>query len=229
MKVLFFDTETNQFDSKNTNVNQDVELLPRIVQFSYIIYDFSKKGGRTCKVVDDIIKLPQNVEITQECTDIHGITKKISLEKGIPIEHVLMNFLYDVNTVDFIVGHNLEFDLKMVLVELQRLVNSNKNNVDNMNYYLEKMNKLKTYENYYCTMKESTEICKIVRSNSRGEYFKFPNLKELHEHCFKTTPTNLHNSLNDVAVGLRCFGYLEYSQDICLEDSVIHDLVKKLL
>lgn len=233
MKVLFFDTETNQFLPRNIDslsIN-DVDLLPRIVQFSYIIYDFKKNMSRTCKVVDHIVKLPEKIGITQECVDIHRITKEMSVEKGIPIEHVMINFLYDIENVDFILGHNLEFDLKMVQFELQRLVNFNKkeNDMNKVNYYLENMAKLRNYENYYCTMRENTEVCKIVRENSRGEYFKFPSLTELHEFCFKSSPENLHNSLNDVAIGLRCFGYLEYSRDICQEDSTIRELVQKLL
>jgi len=233
MKVLFFDTETNQFLPRNIDSLSvdDVDILPRIVQFSYIIYDFKKNTSRTCKVVDHIVKLPEKIGITQECVDIHRITKEMSVERGIPIEHVMMNFLYDIESVDFILGHNLEFDLKMVQFELQRLVNFNKkeNDMNQVNYYLEKMSKLRNYENYYCTMRENTELCKIVRENSRGEYFKFPSLTELHEFCFKSSPENLHNSLNDVAVGLRCFGFLEYSRDICQEDSTIRDLIQKLL
>jgi DNA polymerase III epsilon subunit-like protein len=230
MKVLFFDTETNQYAPKNmdsislSNVNN----LPYIVQFSYIIYEFTKKGGRTCKVVDHIIKLPEEIGITQDCTNCHGITKQMSTEKGIPVEHVIMNFLYDIESVDFILGHNLEFDLKMAFVEIQRLVNSSKT-ASQSNYYLEKMSYLQKYENYYCSMKESVEICKLERENSRGKYLKFPSLTELHEFCFQSKPENLHNSLNDVAVGLRCFGFLEYSRDICEEDAVIRELIQKLL
>ena len=235
MKVLFFDTETNQFCPKNMNETSlqdvNVNILPHIVQFSYIIYEFSKKNGRTCKIVDHIIKLPEKIGITQECTDIHGITKKMSLEKGIPVDHVIMNFLYDFESVDFVIGHNLEFDLKMVLIELQRIVKFNKNIGDTkmVDYYLDKIHKLTNYENYYCTMKESIELCKIERENSRGKYFKFPTLTELHEFCFSSSPSNLHNSLNDVAVGLRCFGKLEYSRDICEEDSAIRELIQKLV
>lgn len=230
MKVLFFDTETSCFYPKNDNLKtlNNINIFPNIVQFSYIIYEFQQNSGRTCKVVDNIVKIPEKIEITTECTKVHGITKEISIEKGVPIEHIMMNFLHDIENVDFILGHNLEFDLKMAIIEMERIIASSKN-IKNVNYYLNKLEFIKKYENYYCTMKESTEICKIVKTNSRGKYFKFPSLTELHEFCFKSTPKNLHNSLNDVAVGLRCFGYLEFNRDICEEDEIICNLLNKLL
>lgn len=226
MKALFFDTETSCFYPKKTKL---VDLdFPYIVQFSYIIYQFEENNGRTCKVVDNIVKIPENVEITPECIQVHGITKEISRERGIPIEHIIINFLHDVENVDFIIGHNLEFDLQMTLVEIERIIKTSKN-IKNKNYYLNKSELLKKYENYYCTMKESTNICKLVKMNSRGEYFKFPSLAELHEFCFKSTPNNLHNSLNDVAVGLRCFGHLEFNRDIRKDDEIISNLLEKVL
>ena len=45
--------------------------------------------------------------------------------------------------------------------------------------------------------------------------YKNPKQSELHQHLFGTTPVNLHNSLNDVLVCLRCFIMLQFKRDVC--------------
>lgn len=83
----------------------------------------------------------------------------------------------------------------------------------------------------YCTMRASIELCSIMtdytpreatttvigpnefgvithtRSSSAKpkQFKKFPRLSELHETLFGNTPENLHNSLIDVLVCMRCF------------------------
>lgn len=66
----------------------------------------------------------------------------------------------------------------------------------------------------FCTMQESLELCHLVRANSKGNYLKFPKLEEMHHYLFGTTPKNLHNSMNDVYVCLRCFHRLRYGEDL---------------
>ncbi len=67
-------------------------------------------------------------------------------------------------------------------------------------------------------MQESIDLCAIKRLNRSGEeYNKFPTLSELHEKLFGTTPKNLHNSLIDILITLRCFMQLKWKKDL-LED-----------
>jgi hypothetical protein len=48
-------------------------------------------------------------------------------------------------------------------------------------------------------------------------YLKYPKLIELHEKLFNVTPNNLHNSLNDILVTLRCYMKLKFNVDL-MED-----------
>ena len=65
----------------------------------------------------------------------------------------------------------------------------------------------------YCTMKNSTDICKIEKISQGGEkYFKFPTLSELYLNLFQEIPKNTHNSFVDVLLCLRC--YLKINNDI---------------
>ena len=74
-------------------------------------------------------------------------------------------------------------------------------------------------------MQESVDVCAIQIMNRKGTLFnKFPKLIELHEKLFSTPPKNLHNSLNDVLVCLRCFYKLKFNQDILELNETIKNL-----
>ena len=53
-----------------------------------------------------------------------------------------------------------------------------------------------------------------ISPTSGKKVLKVPKLLELHQKLFKTTPLNLHNSLIDIYVCLRCYYKLEYDVDI---------------
>ena len=52
----------------------------------------------------------------------HGITNEISLLKGQPIASILKQYFDDIQTVDLIVAHNINFDSSMIKIELLRLI-----------------------------------------------------------------------------------------------------------
>jgi len=71
----------------------------------------------------------------------------------------------------------------------------------------------------FCTMRVGRKVCQIERLDKKGKvYFKPPKLVELYEHLFGqgSAPTNLHNSLMDAYVCLRCFVKLRFKFDMRL-------------
>jgi len=227
MKVLVFDTETSGL-SKTKIINlSTIHLWPFIVQFSYIIFDTD-----TCSIVkmyDNIIKLkPYNV-ISEESSKIHGITNEISLNKGVDIQEVLFEFCSDIDEVDLMVAHNINFDLPLIKVELLRCM---QNNIDTNDIYQSLKDNFETILNKkekYCTMENSIHLCKIERENSRGKYLKFPTLTELHVYLFNVTPCNLHNSLNDILITLRCYMKMKHDIDVIEKDNTIRYMILLLL
>jgi DNA polymerase III epsilon subunit-like protein len=209
MRVLVFDTETTGLP-KSKNISPDsLHLWPHIVQFSYVIYD--TEVNDIVETSDSIVKINDDVFIPEEVIKIHGITNEISKNNGINIIFVLHNFFGHLKTVDLLVGHNLSFDINMVKVELNRLIVENGTSI----IHRWNLDLLTNFENIYCTMKESIELCNIQLVNRFGKpYFKFPKLLELHTKLFETTPYNLHNSFNDILVTLRCFMKLKYNIDL---------------
>ena len=132
MLILVFDTETTGLP-KTKIINKDVlHLWPYIVQFSYIIFDTELKT--LIKMKDCIIRIPDFINISEDNSKIHGITNDISFSKGVNIVDVLNEFFVDFSGVDYIVGHNVSFDLNMIRAELNRLI-VNASNVEQVSEF----------------------------------------------------------------------------------------------
>jgi len=215
MKVLIFDTETTGLP-KSRVINQDtLHLWPHIVQLSYIMYDDDTND--IIVMEDNIIKTASDVVISEDSTAIHGITRDISQTRGINLDNALNGFFDALKKADVLVGHNVSFDINIVDVELLRMIYDSPPEISAKELTLikTKLFLLRNYKNIYCTMQNSIELCaiKVVGKTGR-EYNKFPRLNELHQKLFDTTPNNLHNSLNDILVTLRCYAMMTLNKDI---------------
>ena len=223
MRTLVFDSETTGLSKTQIISPSTIHLWPHVVQFSYIVFDM--ESNEIVKIKDSIIKVPDGFTITEENAKIHGITTEISLAKGVDLLPVLEEFFADFDTADHVVGHNVSFDINMIKAELQRLIINNFNT--KLEEYLTKMN---TSTKFYCTMQETIELCAIEMKDKYGRpYKKFPKLVELYQKMFGVTPKNLHNSLNDVIVCLRCFIKLKYEIDIVEHSEEVKQMIKDYL
>ena len=208
MKVICIDTETTGLPKKrNASITDDANW-PYAVQISWMILDDDK----IVKTSDFIINI--NGSIPEESTAIHGITNEIMNEKGVSIHGVLEELCNDCKEVQLMVAHNLEFDKKIIMVELYR------------NGFYQEYNDLR-YSKFIevCTMKAGKDLCKIEKKDRFGNmYYKWPQLSELYEKLFETTPKNLHNSLVDMCACLRCFYKMRFGQDIVESNESFKDL-----
>jgi DNA polymerase III epsilon subunit-like protein len=157
------------------------------------------------------------VEISQESAAIHGITNEISKSGGVDLNQVLSGFFGALKNVDILVGHNISFDINVVVVELLRIIYNQSNTVpaDELLSYKTYLHMLNNYQNIHCTMQNSIDMCgiKVMGKNGR-EYNKFPKLSELHQKLFGSVPNNLHNSLNDILITLRCYIMITLKMDV---------------
>lgn len=213
MKILVFDTETTGLPKTKFISPSTLDQWPYIVQFSFIIYDSSLNDIVESK--DNIIKLPENVLIPEESTKIHNITNELSQKSGLQINKILNVFFDHLRNVDRLVGHNIEFDLNMIKVEISRIINENQVTSEQLKSYKYNLHFLNNYKNISCTLKDSIKFCNIQVINKSGKpYLKYPKLIELHNKLFNETPKNLHNSFNDILVTLRCFMKLKHNIDL---------------
>lgn len=215
MKVLVFDTETTGLPIGRNPSIFDHDKWPFIVQLSYILFD--PADNKILKMVDRIINIPNNVEISPESIQIHGITREIMNEKGIPIKEALEEFNFYFNQSEIVCGHNISFDKRMMFVE------TNRNHVQQ--YFTH--NGERKLE--YCTMKNGIDLCKIEKTKVNGEkYFKYPTLSELHNNLFNKNPNGVHNALADVLICLRCYHKMQYDHDLISNNQDINNLFSEM-
>lgn len=215
MKVLVFDTETSGLPEKEASI-YDKSKWPYIVQLSYILYDLS---NNTSLIKNNYIKLDESVTISQESFNIHNISREILNEQGINIVDALKEFNECLKICDIVVGHNISFDKRLIFVECFR------HNITQ--YFTQFINNQKIHKTEFCTMKNTTQFCKLERlSKTNQVYNKMPKLSELYLILFpnEPLPKDLHNSLVDVAITLRCYVKYVYNSDIV----EVNDALKEL-
>lgn len=181
-RYLFFDTETTGLPRSQSASTKDSNAWPHIVQLSWILSD---KEGHIIGKHNYIIR-PDGFEIPFTASHVHGITHEIALEKGVPLNEALYVFLKDVDSTDYLVGHNLDFDCKMISAELNRL--------DAEDILVKKVHR--------DTMKESAEYY-----GEKGNYgnYKWPKLQDLYKRLFGVEFANAHDSSSDVEATYKCF------------------------
>jgi DNA polymerase III epsilon subunit-like protein len=204
MRILVFDTETTGLPKRYSGSLYDFENWPYVVQLSMLLYDLDLQ--RTIAIHDFIIKLPDGIHITEDSTNIHGITDEISKTKGVDIKDALLQMSICLDSAHQLVAHNIDFDRNMIAVECNRIGYPN---ILRIKPFIE-----------YCTMQHSIELCnlKMISRRTNREMVKFPKLIELYQKLFNETPNNLHNSLTDVLVCFRCYHKLTQGNDVLNTD-----------
>jgi len=188
---LFFDTETTGLPKSWKAPVSDTGNWPHIVQIAWALFD---DGGKQLAFQDHIIK-PEGFVIPESATAIHGISTEKALQEGRLGAEVLKDFSGAVQNAERLVAHNLDFDEKMVRVELLRL------GMPDVFGTIQKI----------CTMKASTKYCKIP-----GPYGdKWPKLSELHIKLFEVDFEDQHNAASDVLCCAKCFFELRRRAVIC--------------
>jgi DNA polymerase III epsilon subunit-like protein len=207
MKVLVFDTETTGLPIDRNAPPTQTEKWPHIVQIGFVLYE--TETGEVISYRDDIIKIGNSVELTDESVEIHKITREITKDKGVSLRESIGKFNEALCEAHVIVAHNLEFDKKMIMVECIRLGENNYFNINGVP------------RPEFCTMQRSIDICKIEKVNPRTgkTYFKWPRLSELYEHLFCETPKGCHNAVADVIFCLRCYVKIKFGRDIFINAS----------
>ena len=180
---LIFDTETTGLPKNYKAPISDVDNWPRVIQMAWQLHD---DKGKLIKRKDFIVK-PDGFDIPYGSEKIHGISTELAIEKGVSLQSVLEEFRSDVSLSNFVVGHNVDFDIKVVGCEYYRL------NQDTPM----KGNVLDT-----CT-EETANLLKL--KGGRGGKYKLPTLSELYIFLFNEEFAEAHNATADVEATSRAF------------------------
>ena len=180
-RIVFFDTETTGVPLNYKAPSSDTNNWPRLVQLAWILTDEESNRIHT----GNLIVKPDGFVIPADATKVHGITTQRAKEEGVSLAEAIEQFKADLDVATYIVGHNIDFDKKIVGAEMIRL---------GMKDELEKKKSC-------CTMQSSIDFCKIP-----GKYgYKYPKLQELYKKLFGNEFDDAHNAMSDIEATEKCF------------------------
>ncbi len=180
---LIYDTETTGLPKDYNAPVENLDNWPRVVQLAWQLHD---ARGKLIEAKSFIVK-PNGFTIPYNSEKIHGISTNYANTYGENLADVLDAFKVALSKAEFIAGHNIEFDNKVMGAEFLRA-------------HLENFVALKESID---TKDESTEFCALP--GGKGGKFKWPKLEELHFKLFNQNFEEAHNAVADVVATTRCF------------------------
>lgn len=180
---LIYDTETTGLPKNFSAPVTDSENWPRLVQVAWQLHN---SMGELIEVKNFIIK-PADFTIPFNAEKIHGISTQHALAHGVDLSFVLKEFNKAIEQSEFVVGHNIIFDINIMGAEFHRT----------------QIESQLAQQKSIDTKNEGTEFCAIP--GGRGGKFKWPTLTELHVKLFKEGFAEAHNASADVEATTRCF------------------------
>ena len=157
--AMVFDVETTGLLPKVDPVTKSqptLDYFPHIIQFSWVVYDLAT--NMIDKRCNYYIRLPKNVLVTNEITDLTGITQDMC-NAGVDLVEVLTEFCETYTKCDFAVAHNLQFDATVILAEMTRHSNKLGKFADVDIFSLKYT---ETHQIWlYCTMSASKDVCSL--------------------------------------------------------------------
>lgn len=193
---LIFDTETTGLPRNFNAPITDLDNWPRVVQLAWQLHD---EAGELVSQQDFIIQ-PDGFNIPFESERVHGISTELARAVGETLSSVLERFKKDLAKANFMVGHNLKFDINVLGCEFVRLGQDTPLTKPVLDT---------------CT-ERSAQLCQIP--GGRGGKFKLPTLTELHEFLFEEAFNEAHNATADVESTTRCFLELLRKEHYTLEE-----------
>ncbi len=163
MNILVFDTETTGLPEWHLPSNRKCQ--PHVVQIGAVLCDFESK-----EIIDelDVIVRPDDWEISDEMSEIHGITTGVALDTGIP-EVVAVQMLLNLSVDTTRVSHNRTFDQRIIRIALSR-------------YYKKPYrDKWAEKDDYECTMNMCGKFgCKTKKLADAYRHFTGKELEHAH-------------------------------------------------
>ncbi len=140
---LFFDTETTGLPTRTNAHFTEETVWPHVVSISWAVL---RSQDEQLQHAYWIIR-PEGFAIPEEATRIHGISTDYALANGRPLREVLLELETAIANFhpEFVVAHNIAFDLPVLFCELHRLRLSTR---------IAEMRSC-------CTMRASTKYCAI--------------------------------------------------------------------
>lgn len=177
---MFLDTEASGKPTKWESPSAaDCQHWPFLVQVSWVIYSTDGKEVKR----ENLYIEEQDFKSTSAALKIHKVTDRFRQENGLPRKEAMNRLLLDLQDYDpLLVCHFLEFDLRLLKVELDRA---------RLQYDLEQIPA-------FCTMLATKYLAGTVQ-------VRHLHLDKLYAILFYTTLRNHHDALSDALATAECF------------------------
>lgn len=177
--LLFVDIETSGKPPTLDTPIDSTHLWPYVIQIAWQLYD---KNGN-CLYMENHFIHDNKISIDRNAMAIHGISKDLLEEKGEQRKKVMIRLNKLINKYSpVIVGHYIDFDIKMIEVAMYRAGLKNK---------VAKLNR-------FCTMHATSEYTRFPNQH-------YPQLSDLYLGLFGEKLLNSHNAATDVDATAKCF------------------------
>jgi len=177
---MVLDTETTGIPLTRNPKEIDKFNNARLIELGYIIFD---KDNNKIKEFNSLIK-PNQFIINN--THIHNITTDEATNNGNNLEYVLEILLKDLDLVDTIIGHNISFDICILLSECYRIKNNNL--INNINL-----------KNKICTMDMGKKFYKLDKNPKLIDLYKISTNKNIIQN---------HRAISDCLLCFECYYHM---------------------
>lgn len=200
-KIVFLNIETTGLLPKNTVINKEnIDKFPYLqaLHLKWGYYDKKNKKVIIDNSLYTIIK-PDNFEIPNYVTKIHGITPEIANTKGSNIKLVLNKFIEIIKDAYSIISYQTVFRLKCLKVELMR-------------------------HNFECNF----DKYKIIDLYDFNHNYNYPKLEDLYYNLYDKQFKKSHPRKSNINIMIKCFEYLynKYIDNIKESDMKIPPIKK---
>jgi DNA polymerase III epsilon subunit-like protein len=187
MKLQFIDAETTGLPKDWKAPVTDSDNWPRCVEVACISKEY--RDGAWITVPSSFLIKPIGFDIPKDATAVHGITTEQALEFGVAPGDIFPEIHKRLLEANFMVGHNIGFDLKIMNAEFHRLG----------------LPIVETKDKALCTMMSGR------RYTPTG---KWPKLEELYMALFGKPFEGAHRASVDISATEQCFNAMIESGDI---------------
>ena len=124
---LCFDTETSGLptDWSVNGLHTPSYKNARLIEIGCVLFTFNKDGELTIlEKYSSLTDYLMNEEEFKKSGPIHNITNEMLIKDGKPVKEVLLKFKELYKKADYLLAHNIEFDVNILLNEYN-LINDN--------------------------------------------------------------------------------------------------------
>jgi len=182
---FIIDVETNGLPVNYNAPVSNSNNWPHVIEIGWVLFD----SEENIILKKSIFINPEGYIINEDILNLTNRHKRIKKGNIDSISNALKDLERWIECADYIIGHNVEFDVTCLAAEYHRL----------------KIKSAISEKQTVCLMKQSVNFCQI----DGGRGYKYPKLEELYWKLFNRKPAEVHGADLDAMITAECFWNLK--------------------